>query len=283
MLIVKQDSRIRQEDRLNTGLSIYCLAAFAHLIKCLRIIDLVAVSFALLETASGQGFINLNFEQARSYVSPTPVNGYGSFIDPALAFPGWSISNAMGGGATVVFYNDYSLGSPAVDLMGPNFPNAVGFSPLQGGYSVFLQYFGYAGGPPTLSQTGMIPVDAQSITFIVASGISPFLGLNDSFTNPIVMLNGVNIPLFPISGGRLAGDVTAFAGTVAQLTFSTPISEGGSYFDNVQFSTSSIPEPGVLSLFSVCIVLLRWRIIHTHEKLRWNREKFVCWGFYVFD
>lgn len=225
--------------------------------KCAPVLLSVAIGFSLLETASGQSFLNLDFEQARFSVTPTPTNVYGSSIDPALAFPGWTVGDATG--PIYTGYNEYSVGTPAVDLMGPRFPNLAGFSPLQGSYSVFLQYYGgIAGGPPTMSQTGLIPTDAESITLIASSGISPFLGLGYNFTNPIVSLNGVPIPLIPISGGRLAGDVTAFAGSIAQLTFSTPISLGGSYFDDVQFSTSPAPEPSILGLFSICIFCLCW-------------------------
>jgi len=39
--------------------------------------------FALfVQTVSGQSFVNLDFEQAGFYVSPTPVNGWGDSIDP---------------------------------------------------------------------------------------------------------------------------------------------------------------------------------------------------------
>jgi len=174
-----------------------------------------------------------------------------------IAFPGWTINNSGTNGDTMVLYNNGTLGSPAVDLIGPNFPNALGLPPLQGSYSVLLQYFGIAGPPPTLSQTGMVPANARSLTFLDDSGINPFFG--DNFTNPIVTLNGTSIPLVSIGGGRLAGDVTALAGNIAQLTFSTPSSFGGSYFDDIQFSTSPIPEPNTLALTTLGALLLGFR------------------------
>jgi hypothetical protein len=221
-------------------------ADFACLMKCSCVIWLVAVSLPLLPTVSGQGFVNFDFEQAT--IAPTQVGGSTYPADPTQAFPGWTV----GGSGTVVSYNDLSIGAPAVDLMGPNFPNFAGYSPLQGSYSVLLQYFGIAGPPPTLSQTGLVPASANSVSFLVSSGTSA--------TDSVVTLNGVNIPLVSISGGRLAGDISAFAGGVAELTFSTPGSGGGLYFDNVQFSSSPVPEPGICSLMILGVLLLGWRM-----------------------
>ena len=97
-------------------------------------------------SAFGQGtFQNLNFEQAR--VTPTPVNGYGDEVDPALAFPGWTVSAAGIGTNTswrlYTLYNSQTLDSPAVDLFGPLFPNGMGYPSLEGSYSVALQYSAY--------------------------------------------------------------------------------------------------------------------------------------------
>lgn len=223
---------------------------------CLMKIHQASLTFASLlisfRVASGQGFINLDFEQAT--IPPTPAGGWVYPADPTQCFPGWSV----GGSGTVVMYNDLSLGAPATILMGPTFPNLPNYSPLQGSYSVLLYYFS-AFGVPSLSQTAMIPADARSINFLVAP----------SQRNAVVTLNGVAISLVPIAGGRLAGDVTGFAGTVAQLTFSTPNvpSFPGQwfYFDDVQFSSSPIPEPTSCSLFMVAVPLLLWSVKRHHQ------------------
>jgi hypothetical protein len=209
-------------------------------------IFMIAALFQL-QHAVGQNFVNLDFEQA---TVTTPVGGSIYPADPAQLFPGWTV----GGSGTVVSYNDLSLGAPAVDLMGPDFPNFPGYTPLQGSYSVLLQYFGGVSPPPTLSQTGLIPAGTESINFLVGSGES----------DAVMTVNGVNIPLVPISGGELAGDISAFAGTVAQLTFSTTSNTGyeenSLYFDDIQFSASPVPEPSAVVLFSVCaLFLLAWR------------------------
>jgi PEP-CTERM motif len=197
------------------------------------------IVFNLAVSGFAQSFENLDFEQAT--IAPTPVGGWTFPADPTQCFPGWTV-----GPSAVVMYNDLSIGSPAVCLMGPNFPNFPNYTPLEGSYSVLLQYFGYAGSAPTLSQTGLVPVGTQSISFLVPSGQN----VADS-TATVVSLNGVYIPLVPIAGNRVAGNVSAFAGSVAQLTFSTINSEDFIYFDDIQFSTASVPEPSILGLFAL--------------------------------
>jgi hypothetical protein len=205
--------------------------------------SLVAVLFATLQTTFAQGtFQNLDSEQAT--VPPTPVGGYGSFVDPAAAFPGWTVggfTNFPTPIGTVVGYNTVSLGAPYVILIGPDFPNGTGYSAIQGSYSVEMGYFSGLGVPPTLSQTGLVPADANSISLA---------GYVSNLT-----LNGVNVPLFATQGGRLEGDVSSFAGHTAQLTFSVL-----GYFDDIQFSASAIPEPGVPAIAGLGAVLLSLRL-----------------------
>jgi hypothetical protein len=208
--------------------------------------------FTLLGAATGQGFINLDFEQAT--IAPTPAGGYGGSADPAVAFPGWT----MGWDGTlhpnVTVYNNLTAGSVAQVLVGPTYPNGISYTPLQGSYSALLQ-FGPSptAGTPALIQTGLVPPYASSITFLVSAT------QNDAR----VTLNGVNIPLVDIGRGRLAGDVTAFAGTQAQLMFSTTDYFGSwLYFDDIVFSPSALPEPSVWLLTvlgTACLLLVRGR------------------------
>ena len=120
------------------------------------------------------------------------------------------------------------------------------------------------GPPPTLSQTGLVPADARSITFSTAPNRS----------DAVVTLNGVPIPLVQTGFGRLAGNIATFAGTEAQLTFSTtgtPGPGGGAgwwlYFDDVQFSPTAVPEPDIFAL-SALGTLLGWRILGRRRCLR---------------
>lgn len=205
------------------------------------VVWLSLVSFPLLQTiADGQAFVNLDFEQAN--VSPTPAGQYGGLVDPSLAFPGWTITNPSPTAHTVTLYNDLSFGSAAVCLMGPDSPNYWGYTPLQGSYSVLLMTFSNTVDSfPILSQTGLVPANTRSINFLVGTGQ----------TNAVVTLGGVNIPLVPIGGGRLAGDVSAFAGDAETLTFSAAIASRDvteMYFDDVVFSPMSVPEPSTTTL-----------------------------------
>ena len=69
----------------------------------------------------------------------------------------------------------------------------------------------------------------------------------------------MNIPLVPVAGGRLAGDISAYAGTVAQLTFTiSPTTTGDTamYFDDIQFSASVVPEPNTFTLSALGALLV---------------------------
>ena len=225
----------------------------------MRLACIAVAAFGLSQNVSGQGFINLGFENAN--VTPTPLGGWGGVVDPALAFPGWTVlPNSNPYYPTSVGYNNLSIGGPCVFLMGPNIPNGPGFPPLQGSYSVLIQYF-EIGGPPVLSQSGLVPASAKSINFLVGTDTSYPITPG---SYPVIALNGITIPLVSISGGRVAGDVSAFAGVVSQLTISTPVGPGEVryflYFDDFKFSSASVPEPSTLSLFGVCILLLGWRM-----------------------
>lgn len=208
-----------------------------------------ALVLLLVGTPGGfsQSFVNLDFEAAT--IAPTPVDGWTYPADPTQCFPGWTV----GGSGIAVMYNTVSTGASAAILIGPNFPNALNTTPLQGSYSVWLQFDGAPTGPATLNQTGLIPAGTQSIEFLVGNGE----------TNAAVTLNGVNIPLIQISTNKMAGNIAAFAGNVAQLTFSTTTSANGNYgnfyFDNVQFSTSGVPEPSELALAALGTFLLSFR------------------------
>jgi hypothetical protein len=207
------------------------------------------VWFTFVGAAIGQGFINLNFEQAT--IPPTPVGQFGAApADPALAFPGWTMGPSGTSNPNFTLYNNLTLGSVAQVLVGPNYPNAIGYNPLQGSYSALLQFGPSPSlGTPALIQTGMVPSNARSINFLV-SAIQ-----NDAR----VTLDGVNIPLIVIGGGRLAGDVTAFAGRQAPLMFSTTSYNGSwLYFDDVVFSPTAVPEPSIGILAVLGLIFLFW-------------------------
>lgn len=223
-------------------------------LRCVCIV--VALYATVVRTAVGQAFSNLNFELAQ--VGPTAPGQWGDQVDPAKAFPGWTVSfscpHCQG---EWIAYNTLSLGSQAAILMGPSFPNGPGFTPLQGSYSVLLiTFYTQTGNVAIVSQTGLVPVNARSINFLV--------GPETWQTNALVRWGGVNIPLVPIGGGRVAGDVSAFAGKVEELSFSTPVLPPDAtelYFDDVKFSSSPIPEPGTSCLVVMGVLLVACRAV----------------------
>jgi hypothetical protein len=202
---------------------------------------LVAVSFALLRSASGQGFINLDFEDAT--IVPDPSSGYYPYAVYAnQAIPGWTTVGFLG--PNEILYNDVTLGSPNVSLLGLN--DHYGPAPLDGAFSIILQ--AYITGSPSISQTGLVPVSAKSLLFEAQA--------DNGSTTPIlnVSLGGQAISFFAILtasnytlyGGNIP---PGLAGQVETLTFSA-FQEGGNTWeiDDVQFSASSIPEPSVFGL-----------------------------------
>lgn len=205
--------------------------------------------FASAVLANGQGtFRNLDFEAASQYITPTQPGQYGGTVDPALAFQGWTVGNAPGSMPTFYLYNNVTVGSPAVDLIGPDFPNGLGLNPLHGLYSVVIQNWG-SGPGPTLSQTALVPADARSLSLMV----------DPRYSGVAVSLNGVNIPLVSFNGGALlAGDVSRLAGQTAQLTF-TATAHGQAYFDFIQFSTASVPEPSFSAMAGFGAAMVLWR------------------------
>jgi len=203
------------------------------------IIQICVILLSLVRIACGQG-LNMNFELASVFVPPTPVGGSGGMIDPALAFPGWTVSNAD------VFYNDYCLGCPAASLIGPLYPNATEMISLEGSYSALLQYFGDSFYPdaPSLSTFAAIPTGTRSITFRTAGASE----------NAQVTLDGTPVPLVALSSGLVGGEVAGFAGRSAQVTFS--IGYGRFLFDDVRFSPIPVPEPSSFALACIGIVTL---------------------------
>lgn len=217
--------------------------------KWIRYIGMCSVWLGLGGASVAQGFINLDFERAT--IPPTPAGQFGPLrADPALAFPGWTMGPNGTSAANITSYNNLTLGSVAQVLIGPNQPNAIHYTPLQGSYSALLQ-FGPSeqAGTPALSQIGVVPADARSINFLAST----------DHDDARVTLNGLDIPLTRIGGGRLAGDVSAFAGRQVELTFSTK-SYGGKwlYFDDVVFSPVTVPEPSVGSLAAAGAVFWLW-------------------------
>jgi len=182
--------------------------------------------------AFAQGFVNLDFESAN-------LSGYGAGSVPtASAIPGWT---AYLGGTNLANIN--------YDLNHYNGTEVclVGSANLQGNYYVLLQgaIFNDVNEAASIGQTGTIPATAGSLIWWAASG--PFS----------LSFNGQTLPYSAIGSGTgyaiFAANISTFAGETGELLFTSTGYPGapGCIIDNIQFSSSPVPEPGVLALFAL--------------------------------
>jgi hypothetical protein len=112
----------------------------------------------------------------------------------------------------------------------------------------------------SLAQSSLVPVDSMSLLFKAYSAGTPFA----------VTLGGQNIPIFALESFAThtlyGGNISAFAGSVAELRFSAfPDNYPGSTvfaLDSIQFSNQPIPEvpePSAIGLLALGALLLGWR------------------------
>jgi hypothetical protein len=218
--------------------------------KFIRLACLALACAAAFTNADGQGFVNLNFENAT--ITPDPSGPYyPDAVYASNAIPGWTTTGGFLG-PNDIGYNFFSLGSTAITLVGTN----AAIHAIDGNFGVFL-YGGDTAPAVTLSQTAMLPADAASIFFKAQYSGAPGGIL-------LVSVGGQNIPFSPISTGSdytlYGGDVSAFAGQSEQLVFSALAGENFWNIDDIQFSSTPVPEPNGLCLFSAGVLLLGWRI-----------------------
>ena len=211
--------------------------------KCFSAIVTTAVAICAT-SAFSQGFINLDFENA----VVTPVSGNPGRVVASDAAPGWAAY--IGGNAqSAIGYDTVGLGGAAVFLEDTNASSFGGPLPFQGAYGILLE--GSTAGQPTaasIGQTGQVPLDAISVTFL--------LSLN---SNVQLTFAGQNIPLIQIGSTSnyqiLAGDISAFSGQTGQLFFianpGTTLTAGGGLIDDIQFSSTVIPEPAESALGAI--------------------------------
>lgn len=212
----------------------------------LSLLSVIAIlPFVALQSQAQRDFQNLNFED-----TTIPQNHPPDYVSAADAFPGWNVYYGMSLQSEVL-YNNATLGFGCVSLVGTNGP---GYN-LEGKYSAVLNG---AGGYPdaSISQTGLVPVFAESLLFKAVPGRGPL----------VVLLDGQSLPIYSISTeDHLYGaDISAFAGQSVDLKFSALQDIPGLNFwslDAIQFSTQVIPEPGtlVLSVFGTLILCWRFR------------------------
>jgi hypothetical protein len=205
------------------------------------IVKISLMAFLFVATAAtvsvrGQDFVNLDFESAQVVFVST--NGTYQYIATANALPGWSAFNDTNQLSTIP-YNPDGSGVWHVALVGSN------STVLGGNFSAVF------GAGASISQTGLIPADTESLFF-------------EAHANPLsgpllVSLGGQNLSLVTISNAFSSyglnytvygANVSAFAGQTEDLTFFDQT--GGPWtIDDVQFSPETIPEPSGLALLLV--------------------------------
>jgi hypothetical protein len=220
--------------------------------KCPYRIGFLAGLALLLSAAvsPGQGsFENLDFESA--HIIPIADGPYGPFsIATSNALPGWS---AYFGASqqTVMFYNGHTVATTSVALF------ADTRQELAGHCSVFLQG-GISSFPPaaSIAQTGVVPAAAQSILFFAKQ-------MSSSAAVLLVSLGAQNLSLVEMSSTQsytvYGADISAFAGQTTVLTLTAPAITDDSnqwLIDNIEFSNQAIPEPGVVGISMVGVLLV---------------------------
>jgi len=204
--------------------------------KCLSL----ALMILWGEIASGQGFMNLGFENTT--LTGVLVNSDSGYYDTNATIPGWDWSPHANAGYsdpnTTVAFNDITLDSSGVTLHGTNDP--TGFQALRGRYSILLQggsQFVSSSSYASIGQTGQVPSSAESITYWGGA-------LQVTFNGQPLTFNAMsNAPTFSV----WVADISAYAGQTGLLLFTAPW-QTTAMLDNIQFSTSPAPEPGTLSL-----------------------------------
>lgn len=198
------------------------------------IVKIVVVTSLVLfgcQQGYSQGtFQNLNFESPIQPLNP-------GLVPIANAAPGWT-DYVNGNTIGLVFFRDIPIEfSPWIAVVDSLTPV---YQPIRGNYSVLLRN-------AAIGQSGQMPNDSVSLLF-----------LREAVSSFQVSFGGHSIPLvqFGTSGNNIimAGDISMFAGQTGELLFA-----GTGLFDSIQFSSTPIPEPGMISLFVVGALLLGWR------------------------
>jgi len=212
---------------------------------------LIILILIIRQNLEAQGFVNLDFEQS-TIVSSNP-SGFG-FNTGNADVPGWTEFNGWGdanysGGATLI-YNSQPLDEPGVALEGTDY-----FTPaIQGQYSIYLSGGDILGGTQgaAIGQVGQIPLAAQSVTFWWGTGLNNY-SLQITFGGHLLSFS-------PISSTAnyavYAADISSYAGQTGELLFTEGPSAGEGIIDNIQFSTSPVPEPSEFALGALGVLLL---------------------------
>jgi hypothetical protein len=205
-----------------------------------------AVALACTQAAP---FQNLDFESAT--LVPIPGDFYNRIYFDS-AFRGWTgyVGNVS---ETSVLTNSFFLCCSAVTLSGQT-PELI-----EGSYSALLHAarspYTSAPADTAIAQTGLIPIDAQSLLFraqIYGAGGTVTLGSEPLSLTPVLTTSDYVL---------YGADIRPWAGQEVELRFTALSSDdplvGGTMLllDSIQFSTTPVPEPSTFALFAVGGVL----------------------------
>ena len=203
-----------------------------------------------------QNFVNLDFNSANIPNGTSPA----TFVPIGDAIPGWTgyLGNTQ---VTDVLYDSLAIGSVNISILDANSPAHIPGN----NYTVVLEAGngggngGLANTTASIAQTGLIPATVESIEFTASF---PNGGAGWQIT-----INGQLIPVSQIGTvgsyyGVYAGNVSAYAGHVDQLEFTSLYGPAGAadnlYLDNLAFSASPVPEPNSLGLFALGGMFVAW-------------------------
>jgi hypothetical protein len=221
--------------------------------KLRSIFLLSVVLLAQFLNASGQGFVNLDFEAAN--ISEAQAF---DFVQTSDSLPGWNVFYGTNSASTFIGYETLIVGAPQADLMGTNRSD---IKRIEGNFSVFLQ-----GGQTrdvstgiisttdaTISQTGLVPTTAESIIFKAQPGTQTLF----------LSLGGQNIPFTDLATTAdytlFGGDVSAFADQSFELEFTMQGTGTGWNLDSIEFSSQPVPEPNVCGLVALGCLFFKLR------------------------
>ena len=204
-------------------------------------------------------FANLDFEAAN--LPSWPAGQSGGSVPIAAGLPGWAgylDTNSV----AQVMHNDSAVSSVNISILGPFYsPGSV----LEGSFTVLLQAgiidpFGNERlAPASISQTGLVPSDAQALLFRTDLSARDFR----------VTLGGSLVPVVELSASGnykvWGGNIPGYANTLSELRL-TALSTGSHPFNNlfldaIVFSNQQIPEPRAIGLLGLGATLLGWRFL----------------------
>ncbi|HVU07401.1 MAG TPA: PEP-CTERM sorting domain-containing protein [Verrucomicrobiae bacterium] len=184
---------------------------------------ILLIGLTVTSVVTGQSFVNLDFEQAN-------VSGYspGDSIPASDAIPGWT-----------AYFGGVALTDIDYDVPYHGVVNINDQSAFQGTYDIAIE--GAPSEPASIGQTGTIPATAQ---FLIFSGLA--VGRNGDYG---VSFNGQMLSFSVLAGEGTyfiyEADISAFSGQTGQLLFTSTLGAilGPTTIDNIQFSSTPIPEP----------------------------------------